>query len=156
MSDSVRSYPWNSPGKNTGVGCHFLLQCIKVKSESEVALGSLNSFLSCVTQISGANPVSLFTLHLDIFTVPQRSPCWAGMAASPGSPFWEPLFTFGGQKSVTDGCGISCWLTWQKTFSFHTALPSTLRYPGPTAILAVPRVLQKQIIKSNNNKAIKK
>ena len=29
--------PWNSPGKNTGVGCHFLLQCRKVKSESEVA-----------------------------------------------------------------------------------------------------------------------
>ena len=46
MFDSVRShrqqptrlpYPWDSPGKNTGVGCHFLLQCMKVKSESEVA-----------------------------------------------------------------------------------------------------------------------
>ena len=29
--------PWDSPGKNTGAGCHFLLQCMKVKSESEVA-----------------------------------------------------------------------------------------------------------------------
>ena len=29
--------PWDSPGKNTGVGCHFLLQCMKAKSESEVA-----------------------------------------------------------------------------------------------------------------------
>ena len=29
--------PWDSPGKNTGVGCHFHLQCMKVKSESEVA-----------------------------------------------------------------------------------------------------------------------
>ena len=28
--------PWDSPGKNTGVGCHFLLQCMKVKSESDV------------------------------------------------------------------------------------------------------------------------
>ena len=28
--------PWDSPGKSTGVGCHFLLQCIKVKSEREV------------------------------------------------------------------------------------------------------------------------
>ena len=46
MFDSVRPHrrqptrlprPWDSPGKNTGVGCHFLLQCIKVKSESEVA-----------------------------------------------------------------------------------------------------------------------
>ena len=36
MSDSVQPHPWDSPGKNTGVGCHFLLQCIKVKSESEV------------------------------------------------------------------------------------------------------------------------
>ena len=30
-------HPWDSPGKNTGVHCHFLLQCVKVKSESEVA-----------------------------------------------------------------------------------------------------------------------
>ena len=46
MSDSVRPqrrqptrlrYPWHSPVKNTGVGCHFLLQCMKVKSESEIA-----------------------------------------------------------------------------------------------------------------------
>ena len=46
MSDSVRPHrqqptrlfrPWDSPGKNTGVGCHFLLQCMKVKSESEVS-----------------------------------------------------------------------------------------------------------------------
>ena len=46
MSDSVRPHrrqptrlrhPWDSPGKNTGVGSHFLLQCIQVKSESEVA-----------------------------------------------------------------------------------------------------------------------
>ena len=46
MSDSVRPHrqqptrlphPWDSPGENTGLGCHFLLQCIKVKSESEVA-----------------------------------------------------------------------------------------------------------------------
>ena len=46
MSNSVRPHrrqptriprPWDSPGKNTGVGYHFLLQCMKVKSESEVA-----------------------------------------------------------------------------------------------------------------------
>ena len=30
-------YPWDSPDKNTGVGCHFLFQCMKVKSEREVA-----------------------------------------------------------------------------------------------------------------------
>ena len=45
VSNSVRPHrrqltrlprPWDSPGKNTGVGCHFLLQCMKVKSDSEV------------------------------------------------------------------------------------------------------------------------
>ena len=51
MSDSVwphrrqptrLPHPWDSPGKNTGVGCHFLLQCMKVKSQSEV----VQSFLT--------------------------------------------------------------------------------------------------------------
>ena len=46
MSDSVQPQrrqptrlprPWDSPGNNTGVGCHFLLQCMKVKSEIKVA-----------------------------------------------------------------------------------------------------------------------
>ena len=34
-------HPWDSPGKNTGVDCHFLLQCMKVKSESEVVQSCL-------------------------------------------------------------------------------------------------------------------
>ena len=50
MYDSVQPHglqptrllrPWDSPGKNTGVGCHFLLQCMKVKRESEVAQSCL-------------------------------------------------------------------------------------------------------------------
>ena len=50
MSDSMRPHrrlptrlphPWDSLGKNTGVGCHVLLQCMKVKSESEVAQSCL-------------------------------------------------------------------------------------------------------------------
>ena len=35
------SHSWDSPGKNTGVGCHFLLQCRKVKTKSEVAQSCL-------------------------------------------------------------------------------------------------------------------
>ena len=50
MSDSVQPQrwqptrlprPWDSPGKNTGVGYHFLLQCMKVKNQSEVAQSCL-------------------------------------------------------------------------------------------------------------------
>ena len=37
VAQSCPTCPWDSPGKNTGVGCHVLLQCLKVKSESEVA-----------------------------------------------------------------------------------------------------------------------
>ena len=58
MSDSVRPQrqqpprlpdPWDSPGKNTGVGCHFLLQCMKVKTESEVAQSclTLSDLMDC-------------------------------------------------------------------------------------------------------------
>ena len=41
--------PWDSPGKNTGVGCHFLLHCMKVKSESEVAQScpTLSNTMDC-------------------------------------------------------------------------------------------------------------
>ena len=65
VSDSVRPHrwqptrlprPWHSPGKNTGVGCHFLLQCMKVKSEGEVAQ-------SCPTQQPhGLQPTRLLRL----------------------------------------------------------------------------------------------
>ena len=50
MSESVRPHrwqptrlpcPWDSPGKNTGVGCHFLLQCMKVKCESDITQSGL-------------------------------------------------------------------------------------------------------------------
>ena len=58
MSDSVRPHtqqptrlrhPWDSLGKNTGVGCHFLLQCMKGKSESEVAQScpTLSNSMDC-------------------------------------------------------------------------------------------------------------
>ena len=65
MSDSVRPHrwqptrlphPWDSPGKNTGVGCHFLLQCMKVKSESEVAQ-------SCLTLSKPHGPQPTRLLH---------------------------------------------------------------------------------------------
>ena len=58
MSDSMRPHrrqstrlcrPWDPLGKNTGVGCHFLLQCMKVKSESEVAQScpTLSDLMDC-------------------------------------------------------------------------------------------------------------
>ena len=52
--------PWDSPGKNTGVGCHFLLQCMKVKSESEVAQScpTLSDPMDCSTPGSSVHGIS--------------------------------------------------------------------------------------------------
>ena len=90
MSDSVRPHrwqptrlphPWDSPGKNTGVGCHFLLQCMKVKRESEVAQScpTLSDPMDCSLPGSsvhgifqsrvlewGAIAFSIFSFYVDI------------------------------------------------------------------------------------------
>ena len=52
--------PWDSPGKNTGVGCHFLLQCMKVKSESEVAQScpTLRDSMDC--SLPGSSVLGIF------------------------------------------------------------------------------------------------
>ena len=66
--DSVRPHrrqptrlprPWDSPGKNTRVGCHFLLQCRKVKSESEVAQScpTLSDPMDCSPQGSSVHGI---------------------------------------------------------------------------------------------------
>ena len=67
VSDSVRPNrwqptgllcPWDSPCKNTGVGCHFLLQCMKVKSESEVTQSCPN--LSDPMDLPGSSVHGIF------------------------------------------------------------------------------------------------
>ena len=68
MSDSARSqrrqptrlpHPWDSSGKNTRGGCHFLLQCMKVKSESEIAQScpTLCDPMDCSPQGSSINGI---------------------------------------------------------------------------------------------------
>ena len=56
--------PWDSPGKNTGVGCHFLLQCRKVKSESEVAQSfpTLSEAMDC--SLPGSSVPGIFQARL--------------------------------------------------------------------------------------------
>ena len=51
--------PWDSPGKNTGVGCHFLLQCMKVESKSEVAqlCPTLSDPMDCSLPVSSIHGI---------------------------------------------------------------------------------------------------
>ena len=82
MSNSVRSHrwqptrlprPWDPPGKNTGVGCNFLLQCMKVKGESEVSQ-------SCLTL---CNPMDCSLPGSSIHGIFQaRVPEWIAIAVS--------------------------------------------------------------------------
>ena len=69
VSDSVRPHSrkptrllclWDSPGKNTGVGCRFLLQCMKVKSESEIAQScpTLSDPMDCSLRDSSIHGIS--------------------------------------------------------------------------------------------------
>ena len=88
MSDSVRPqrqrptrlpHPWDSPGKNTGMDCHFLLQCMKMKSESEVAQSclTLSDTMDCSLPGSSAHGIfqarvlewgaTAFSMHIHIF-----------------------------------------------------------------------------------------
>ena len=84
MSDSVRPQrrqptrllrPWDSPGKNAGVGCHFLLQCMKVKSESEVAQSCPTLSNPMVCSLSGSSTHGIFQARILE---------WVAIAFSPG------------------------------------------------------------------------
>ena len=87
MSNSVRPHrwqptnlpcPWDSPGKNTGVGCHVLLQCMKVKSESEVVQ-------SCLTL---SDPMGAYQAPPSMGF--SRLQYWSGVPLpSPGKPYKE-------------------------------------------------------------------
>ena len=75
--------PWDSPGKNTGVGCHFLLQCMKVKSESEFAQ-------SCLTP---SNPMDCSPPGSSIHGIFQaRVQEWVAIAFSEARGTGGPLF----------------------------------------------------------------
>ena len=70
--------PWGSPGKNTGVGCHFLLQCMKVKSEREVA----QSYLTLSDPMDCSLPGSF--VH-GIFQASTRVGCHCLLRQSPST-----------------------------------------------------------------------
>ena len=96
MSDSVRPYrwqptrlprPWDAQGKNTGVGCHFLLQCMKVKSESEVAQ-------SCLT-LSDPTDCSLPGSSVHGFS---RQEYWSGV------PLPSPRYVYAATAKSLQSC----------------------------------------------------
>ena len=90
--------PWDSPGKNTGVGCHFLLQCMKVKRESEVAqlCPTLSDSMDC--SLPGSSVHGIFQARILE---------WGAIAFS-GEYVHSNLFF-----------QIFCWLGWKKIEVWH-------------------------------------
>ena len=97
MSDCVRPHrrqptrlpcPWDSPGKNTGVGCYFLLQCMKVKSESEVAQ-------SCPTLATPWTAAYQAPLSMGF----SRQEYWRGVPLPSLNLGVEPCYSFSGDSS---------------------------------------------------------
>ena len=134
MSDSVRPHrqqptrlphPWDSPGKNTGVGCHFLLQCMKVKSESEVAQScpTLCDPMDC--SLPGSSIHGIFqagVLEWDAIACPNGGQ--SGCPASAPSILPGPSST---PESLSDCSQASHWNSQQQGLPCRVALIPALR-----------------------------
>ena len=116
--------PWDSPGKNTGVGCHFLLQCMKVKSESEVAPSCLtpSDLMDC--SLPGSSVHGIFSRQEYWSRVP--------LPSSPKSTN-ESLFP------KTSSLNFTKWHSSPLKYSLSLSLsaPCHAVSPSPAKILAV-------------------
>jgi len=110
--------PWDSPSKNTGVGCHFLFQCMKVKSESEVAQ-------SCPTL---SNPMDCSLPGSSVPGILQARVLEWGAAAFSVSSSTAPL-SFCLQSSPASRSFPMSWLTrWPKYWSFSFSISPSSEY----------------------------
>ena len=122
--------PWDSPGKNTGVGCHFLLQCMKAKSESEVAQSCPTLRDPMVCSLPGSSVHGIFQARVlewgaIAFSIPvirqgYKQLCW--LVEGPGI---ARLFIWG----LKSGRSAPHWLPWSYT---STVLALRIYQLGPT------------------------
>ena len=139
VSDSVRPHrrrptrlprPWDSPGKNTGVGCHFLLQCMKVKGESEVAqlCLTLHNLIDCSlpgSSVHGsfqARVLQCIAISFQLFAAPWNLPCQAPLPME-----------FSGKN-----IGTGCHFLFQGIFLIQGSNPNLLHYWKADALPLAP------------------
>ena len=126
--------PWDSPGKNTGVGCHFLLQCMKVKSENEVAQSCPTLFNPIVCSLPGSSVHGIFqarVLEWGAIVFSTWRDCnilttmWAGAKGGGGEPVVCPqgLSVLKLRDQIKNHCvkektqAVTEMALWQSTFS---------------------------------------
>ena len=116
--------PWDSPGKNTGVGCHFLLQCMKVKSEREVAqlCATLRNPMDCSQPGSSIHgifqarvlewgAIAFSVMHSWALGIKPSRPIFGLSEARPSLPSSEEVQTSESPLPVANGSSLR-----QKTF----------------------------------------
>ena len=143
MSDSVWPHrqqptrlprPWDSPGKNTGVGCHFLLQCVKVKSENEVAQScpTLSDPMDCSlpgSSVHGICQARVLEWDAIVFSRRKKARTWYSWAVRCGlPPPWEEGVTLGkvadflkiDDRWRPSACSTSnSWASWRGICAAH-------------------------------------
>ena len=113
VSDSVQPHRrrptrlpclWDSPGKNTGVGCHFLLQCMKVKSESEVAQScpTLSDPMDC--SLPGSSIHGSFQARVLEWGAIAFSDSWVYIPLKKKMLIWKGTYTLYAHGSIIYNC----------------------------------------------------
>ena len=121
--------PWDSPGTNTGVGCHFLLQCMKVKSEGEVTQScpTLCDPVDCSLPSSSVHGIFqarvLEWVAIAFSGIPTYTRSFCASCLGPGFPVYEtPFILLHYSKSCTDV--ISSLRIFSFTFPLMIITPS--------------------------------
>ena len=145
MSESVRPHrrqptrlpcPWDFPGKNAGVGCHFLLQCMKMKSEREVAQScpALCDPMDC--SLPGSSVHGIF-----FFFCPTPPPVhgilqarvleWGAIAFSVLHSSWELIYLFQSllKCQLLTKHTLTTPFQWQPIFPQHSQCPLSSVFP---------------------------
>ena len=129
--------PWDSPGKNTGVGCHFLLQCMEVKSESEVAQScpTLRDPMDC--SLPGSSTHGIFQVRVlkfsPLYLFPHQSSEFDKM-------YWFPPGVGVVEERNFRRCLIKqCRALYQPTI-FHFVLPLSPRQSPSACELKSPPI----------------
>ena len=118
VSDSVQSHrrqptrlprPWDSPGKNTGMGCHFLLQCMKSKSEVAQSCQTLSDPMDCSPPVSSIH--GIFQARVLEWGI---SPLWSGASHMPRTAqcLLDPGPIPGLGRSNGEGIGYPLQYSW--------------------------------------------
>ena len=135
MSDAVRSHrwqptrlprPWDSLGKNTGVDCHFLLQCMKGKSQSEVAQ-------SCLTL---SDPMDCSLPGSSVHGIPQ-----AGILEGVSIPFFRRSSHYMAAAAKSLSRVLLCATPWTAAYQAPPSLGfSRLEYWSRVPLPSLPRL----------------